>query len=140
VSRYRRLIKRIAKTSMNPQNSSMIRRASAKHSFDKLRRYLLLKLVVSSRIFAVFESFLVQTTWPLVKLLDDWSSKQTDQRRAQYRDVDAALHAQALRRGIEFLTIIRLAEFRNLPPEPSKKNFDAVEGFVLIDGEDCVSG
>ena len=41
-------------------------------------------------------------------MLDDWSSKQTDQRRAQYRDVDAALHAQALRRGIEFLTIIRL--------------------------------
>jgi hypothetical protein len=73
-------------------------------------------------------------------MLDDWSSKQTDQRRAQYRDVDAALHAQALRRGIEFLTIIRLAEFRNLLPEPSKKNFDAVEGFVLIDGEDCVSG
>jgi hypothetical protein len=67
VSRCRRLIKRIAKTSMNPQNSSMIRRASAKHSFDKLQRYSLLKLVVSSRIFAVFESFLVQTTWPLIK-------------------------------------------------------------------------
>ena len=25
-------------------------------------------------------------------MLGDWSSKQTDQRRAQYRDVDAALH------------------------------------------------
>ena len=73
-------------------------------------------------------------------MLGDWSSKQTDQRRAQYRDVDAALQAQALRRGIEFLTIIRLRRISKPSTRTVRENFDAVQGFVLKDGDDCVSG
>jgi hypothetical protein len=107
----------------------MIRRASAKHSFDKLRRCSPLKVGRVEQDLRRVQVISGPDYMAIGKtMLGDWSSKQTDQRRAQYRDVDAAFHAQALRRGIEFLTIIRLRRISKPSTRTVRESFDAVQG------------